>query len=586
MLTYFVIRLRLRKPLTLGLIGAIAGITFLWTNDFGLPTLIFLLICALLLAKSQGGLTPALILLILGSAIFSASASLAILTKGHGLDLLRYNFADVRLDQYWYFGPWTEDSRILSIEDIGFKLLYDFGWWSLTIVVFFARNIFRPSIERWLVLLIGLILFGGGAIAEIGGHRDAGYVAPYIFWCKITLTVEVYLYIKLVAYAAFGSICESLNIRIVADALYSYWLFFVIASGLIVVLIGIRAYLNERVLARFDMNRFYVSELGGYLPRSYEYHINMARQSKSRLVLEEYWGLWSAVKRVHSILPVDSVIHALGDTRDASSLAIKNNAPDVVVTTARSMSVDWQPWSLSSNYWFYKPILQQYTPEQTSPTTIVWKKTRPVIWGSVKCEVNNEGAPYFALPGGGAGLYEIRLSMSKLLHDSRGLLFIKNNISQVTDRDGYISLNTEKGFYEFPVAIIKSRPKVFDVKAIPSRLKKNDGIIHLNTCEARQIVFDNIEVFSTNNFGVERTAYNYTDVDFLNGIGRRIPTFFVSNTSENEEEYKVGKKVKFSNGEIRQIVNRSIENRIFILFDGSPLDGNIVGFPNMIEILK
>ena len=584
-LTYLVIKSGFRHSVIYFLIGGFAGISFLWTNDFGLPTTIFLLAFAILFARSQRVLTFSLILLILGSALFSAATGLAIFTVGHGIELLRYNFIDVRFDQYWYFGPWSEESRIFSIFDIFLKLLPDFGWWSLTLFAMILRNILSPSIERWLVFLIGLILAGGGTLAVIGGHREIGYISHFIFWCKLVLFMELYLYTKQIFHTLFNNTVSNVKPEIKKYISFDFILIYTISAGILVAIANLQVYADEKSLARSDLNRFYVSELGGYLPLNYVNHINMARLSKSSLVIEEYWGLWSAVNRVPSILPVDSVIHALGDTRDFCTSAIQNNVPDIVVTTTRSMSNVWQPWNLSSNYWFYKPLFQQYNPEKTSPTTIVWKRTDPVSSNPVRCEVFNEDSPHFSLPESPPGFYEIKLNMKHISHDSRAMLFVKNNINQVTEKDGYISLNPMKHSYEFPVAIVESRPKVFDLRTVPSRSKIHE-MIHLEACEAKHIHFDSTEVFSIKNFAADRTAENHTDDDYLNGVGRKISTFFVPTTPENEYEYTVGKRIRFANGEVRKIINRGVEHRIFILFDGPPLDGNIVGYPYTIEVLK
>jgi hypothetical protein len=51
-------------------------------------------------------------------------------------------------------------------------------------------------------------------------------------------------------------------------------------------------------------------------------------------------------------------------------------------------------------------------------------------------------------------------------------------------------------------------------------------------------------------------------------------------------KFTIGRTLIFANGEKRKIVNRGLEHRIFIAFDGSPLDGDKVGFPNIIEVVN
>lgn len=80
---------------------------------------------------------------------------------------------------------------------------------------------------------------------------------------------------------------------------------------------------------------------------------------------------------------------------------------------------------------------------------------------------------------------------------------------------------------------------------------------------------------------------NFTDENWIHGVEKNISAFLVDNTNENFDSLKVGKIVKLSNGDIRQIirVDRSI-NTIRIYVNGNPLNGEQVGFPNKIEILR
>jgi hypothetical protein len=80
---------------------------------------------------------------------------------------------------------------------------------------------------------------------------------------------------------------------------------------------------------------------------------------------------------------------------------------------------------------------------------------------------------------------------------------------------------------------------------------------------------------------------NFTDSNWIKGIGRISSIILINNTPENIDRYSVGKVIKFSNGEARKIVQvEPSEQFLNIHVDGDPLDGLQVGFPNKIEIVK
>lgn len=159
---YFILRARLRLSTSYSLIGIVAGLCFLWSNDYGIPTSALIIVFAIYWAYQTKTLTLALATLIVISALLAAIAGLCVATKGHGIDLLKYNFFDVGSDQFWYFAPWSAETRILTFGDLWNKLAQDFGSWSLVLLVLATTIFFRPKLEYVLLLVIGLALAGGG----------------------------------------------------------------------------------------------------------------------------------------------------------------------------------------------------------------------------------------------------------------------------------------------------------------------------------------------------------------------------------------------------------------------------------------
>ena len=69
----------------------------------------------------------------------------------------------------------------------------------------------------------------------------------------------------------------------------------------------------------------------------------------------------------------------------------------------------------------------------------------------------------------------------------------------------------------------------------------------------------------------------------MNGVGREKPGFFIPTSPDIK--IKDGDNVTFSNGETRKI-ERLYQNGeyINIVLYGDPIDGSIVGYPNVIYI--
>lgn len=88
------------------------------------------------------------------------------------------------------------------------------------------------------------------------------------------------------------------------------------------------------------------------------------------------------------------------------------------------------------------------------------------------------------------------------------------------------------------------------------------------------------------NFHYDNSAYNLTDTNWLNGVGRSSPSFFVPANKNNLSSFLVGKHIKFSNGDVRLIIDiKTSREFINVYLDGPMLDGNRIGYPNRLEIV-
>lgn len=474
-LIYLVINYYRAKPkIIYSTIGALAGISILWSNDFGIASTAALGLLTLIYSYQNHQLSFKNLSLTAISAIITFAILITIATHGHAIEMLKYNFLDVRGDQYWYFSPWEADNRILSIRDfiIKFPQCCGLGWPILIIII--AITYLYPTIENLLLFTLAIALLCGGTLLIVGGHINDGYFDPFKFLCFVLTILWIIRYKKYRLPNFDLKIFLMLILATTSAAAYDY-------------------YCSRDKLAH-DQSKIFIPELGGYLPAEWNNFLEVARQSKDQVVLEEYWGVWSAFNNKNADTPVDSVIHALGSTRDIYENKIKE-FPEIVITTARSHTVSWQSWGLSANWWFHRYLLKNYQPKKISPAIIMWTKSEEISWPEIPCFVDNQNgkSSSFTIAAKSASLYEITLKYRNKGLSSRSLVLANNNLNFASSPLGYVSLNIAENSTTFPVFVFRTKENNFDFRLVSD----NDDFsnFELQSCEARKINFEHPDVF-------------------------------------------------------------------------------------------
>ena len=545
--------------------GVLTGFTLLWSNDYAIPTAGLLLFAVLVHSQVRNELRKKNVFLYFGSSILSWVLLLSIVTLGHPLQLLQYNFFDVAQEQWWFFGPYGEGSRINSIQDLSF-LFSAYNSLSLFVLGGVAVLALRTRlVEHALLLWIGVALFAGGVVSSVGGHMADYYFHAFQYWGMVT------------AIAGLARMLWLATRRFASDD-YNYKLHRLFAALCISILLMITSYSQYRVEfsgAKNAPNRFFVPELGGYLGNEWSDYIKQARGTADKLVIEEYWGLWSATQRKFPPWPVDSVIHALGHTRELARESMQH--ADIVISTKYSNSPPYQPWNLSQSYWFYENLLKEWSVFQESPTTVVWhrdKNPRPVV--AVNCTVN-ANSQSLDVQVAKAGFYEIGM-LYKLEGSGRAISMIKNNISYGDDANGYVSINPKGTYVKFPAYLTVGQGNLDTI------IMGNKGVkFNISACTANHLSFRNEHVLDVKG----PVDFYITDGNWTRGISLVFPGFFVPNLPIYSEEYIPEKIVRLINGEERTIL-RSVPmgGYLHVIVSGGLLDASKVGVPNQFIVLN
>lgn len=469
LLYYFFILKINSKPIKYTVCGILTGLILLWTNDFAIPTAG--LFALLLIVKAYYNQELKYLILYIFTALISWLVILSLVTLGHPIAILKYNFLDVTKDQWWYFSYYQTPKRFFNVFDIP-KLFLPMTYLPLIVLAITACTAIKiRAIELTLLLWIGLVLFAGGAVASIGGHIG-GYFDNFNLWGYMTFVIGLFR----LSYLGFKKLPKPLLDN---DFNIAVTLIFCLFS----LIIAINAYMKfkfEISMAKNNAKLYYNAELGGYVGKEWRDYFNFAKQNHDRKILEEYWGLWSAQQRIFPSWPVDSTIHALGDIRDIAASQI--HQADFIITTRYQISNKIQPWNISENYWLYGELFKNWTPVFFSPTTVVWRKTQtPRLFKSIACIIDNEN-PALILKAPQPGFYEIDMNYV-LSNSGRILLLVKNNISYAGDASGYVSLNPKATNFKFPVYIFQKGRNLLAIKVE----SKSNYHLDITGCTARQI---------------------------------------------------------------------------------------------------
>lgn len=562
---YFLVLVRINSAqLRYSIAGVVTGIILLWSNDFAIPSAGMFALFVLWKAHVESELTYKHAFLYFLFMVLSLAIFLALVTIGHPLEFLKYNFLDVAKDQWWYFGPYDERSRIFGLDQVG--RLFDHGNIAVLFIVafLFFYGVMAKSSEYVLVAWIGLVLFLGGSLASIGGHVG-GYFGGFHF---LGGAVTVIIGLKILYVGLEKLFFKKLIFVVVLRRLITL----IVLVALLAAAISEWGLYNRNVYdAKNDHGRFYVPELGGYLKTSWKTYVDIIRREHSDRVLEEYWGIWSAFRHIDSAWPVDSVISALGGMRSIAKGKIPD--ADIVITTRYPTSSIWQPWSLTQNYWFYETLLRNWSPSASSPTTIVWRKSEHARqFKDVDCSVGTMKQS-LVLQSQEPGFFEVEINY-EFNGSYRHLLMVESNISTAANSGGYVSVDPNARSVKLPVYVKKAGATILKIRVIGNA----DYDLNITSCSAKSIPKISDDVLHV---PPSFDEYFYlTDSNWIHGIARRWAGFFVPNQQKFVDEYKAGRFVKFADGHSREII-RTVPSELYlnIYLNGEPLDPERVGLP-------
>lgn len=472
-LAFITISERFRSANTRSLFtGILIGVSMLWSNDYAIPTaaLLFVTSCWLQWNSNQLSILSVAILTLTSFTVWICL--LTLITGGHFISLLSYNFLSVARDQWWYFAPYSENTRFFSLAHLLRIFTYENVYFPLLLLSATGTYFFvYPDLRRAAHFFTGLTLLGGGLLATTGGHAG-GYFAALSSWAFLTMIVAILVLIH----------------RHVPVTIRRIGIGIAIFLCLTIVVKSPQAYSSARDWAAKDPGRFYVPELGGFMPREWENYVTFARNHRSDPIIEEYWGIWSAINRQTPVWKVDAVIHALGSIRPLSEQQL--DSVEWVVSTRHITSPEWLSWNLSQNYWFYRKLFRSFTPVLLSPATILWKRhtASPPPAKELGCTINKQGNGLI-VNAPTAGFYEVETHY-RVQGSGRSLIMLQNHISYGADAGGRLSINPFDSTVIFPVYLDEPGSR----ELMATVIGNTNVSVAFESCKARTISFQHPDV--------------------------------------------------------------------------------------------
>ncbi len=549
------------RPVALGIV---IGWSALWSNDFAYITAVALL--GLIIVDN---LKSERRWLSLGTLVGTAAATFALIgnvvTGFNLIDLMKYNFVDVSGDQWWYFGPWSDQARIWSIADLPKILAQDNLLPLLFVIGLLIYWLVRKSEQAMYLGWLGLVLFGGGLVAAVGGHLDLFYFGAFHYWAyvaMILLAARVAIFLlsrrtmRVKGEKPKGK--QAVAIKVLA------WPIGAVIAASYVLATAADNYARIHDIEVSDPSVSYSSQLGGYVQFDWKSYLDFANANADKKIVEEYWGVWSAALNKQAPFRVDSVIHSLGAERQVSDSNFGN--PDLIVTSSEDAL--WQGWSFSYNYWFYKHLMHGWRVVYQSPLTLVWAKdTGPssIESSQVACRVNADKSITYESTA--PGLYQLTVDY-RVDNPGRSLVMLKNNIPKTGDDGLYVSMNLKANQMTLPAYSPMGSSTTLPIKVMGAGV----GNLVVRGCKAEVLPQYVTEVFTSQTPIDNATFYSAPDATFGgNGVSLNSAKMLMPASAGNWFKFTDGGTVHLPDGTSRTIKSHAVVGgKLYVYLDGQP----------------
>jgi hypothetical protein len=379
-------------------VGVIAGAQPLWSNDYGPPSAVLLLLLGTVFLVDWRRPREAiriLSVLVVGAALgFVVCASLV--TLGHPLTWARENFIDIASDQYWLF-VMDASRKVFSLEDIPLTLWKGAAVASAGVLILAAYRD-RRRVGYLALGYIGLVSAAAGFLSYIGGMSLDRYFAG--------LARASFFVIPAGTVAAYRMLDEAFHIPVPAAARWLRPAFGLVGLCVAVYAIASLAFSGSALIKLRGLERgkagIVVAELGGSLPENHREAVDFARRVRremdaagvpaDRRLFSTYATAIDAIAGAVQPTRQDYIIHALGQRNRSSYLETFIKGRYQYATTPNPDLIVWETWNERVNWWFYRELYRRYAPVEDVSYARIWKlrsEPLPPLDEPIECRVES-----------------------------------------------------------------------------------------------------------------------------------------------------------------------------------------------------
>jgi hypothetical protein len=407
-------KMAIRRVLFLAFLG---GASLFYSNDYGLPSLAILPLCFILLRPGNPRRGFEFVVYLLAAPLFIFLIG-NLLTLGHLGEWFRYNFLWVAKSQFWYFEDYT--TKLIQFNDWVNMAEQGEGYkWQLPILlpllyIAFRRSGSVVSSAACLFFLL-LIHFVSAVLVQFGSYRQSGYEMGLTMLYPF---VQAYCLYFVACSVPWKKISKKKHLKSGMKALTRIQALGEPAFAVCALAVGLfvcSQYFQYEAVGEAYAETMKLSEevplLGRRLDSDRALDVQLLTQVGAKLttgpVLSEYGGLDMVVWNRRSDSRADLLIHAFGAERDSIADKVRSRSLELISTISPDYN-NWQQWSLRANWWFYRPLCENYEVVAASPGFWIWApRVKPLPRPSVPaphCEwkVAASGRVHFTLvPGAG-----------------------------------------------------------------------------------------------------------------------------------------------------------------------------------------
>lgn len=367
-------------------IGGLAGLGVLWSNDAGIPLAAALYASLILLWLPGQSWFKVLRTVALAGLVSATTAFVALMavTRGSGLEWFRFNFQGVARDQFWYY----VGDKVLTVSDIPFQLTGFLAFLCLAwlFVRFRGRGHQEPG--SLLFTLLAAVYFAT-LLSQVGGAVQPRYGRPSERLLFLIGPYVVYdLSRRLIQFLRGRKPLSATRMSFPGGLGWGRLVLTTLATLGLLTLAGHTAldwqtrYLNR--MQHDPVNLFPAERLAGPLTnphgRTVSVGESLRREYEQESIPERqrlfslYVSFLDLITDARNPSRHDQIIHALGRDRRPRYLADLAESNVSHVSTPKRDRFVFEPWLRCVNWPIYEHVFRSFDPVTTTRDNVIWKR--------------------------------------------------------------------------------------------------------------------------------------------------------------------------------------------------------------------